>query len=97
VWETHAIIAQDTAFQNYLEYRNRPLGERTIASAKSAVRDFLTYLGTPITTTALSELIRKTRADHRNEDFTTDRKLTAFGRGPPSTNGRYVRYLKRTA
>jgi hypothetical protein len=58
------------------------------------VRDFLTYLGTPITTTAVSELIRKTRADHRNEDFTTGRKLTAFGKGPPSTNGRYVGYLK---
>jgi hypothetical protein len=58
------------------------------------VRDFLTYLGAPITTTALSELIKKTRADHRNEDFTTDRKLTAFGKGPPATNGRYVGYLK---
>jgi len=41
VWETHAIIAQDKAFQNYLEFRNRPLGDRTIASGKSAVRDFL--------------------------------------------------------
>jgi integrase len=65
-----------------------------VASAKSAVRDFLAYLGISITTTALSELIRKTGADHRNEDFTTDRKLTAFGKGPPSTNGRYVGYLK---
>ncbi len=58
------------------------------------MRDFLNYLGTPLTTAALSELIRKTRADHRDEEFTTDRKLTAFGKGPPSTNGRYVGYLK---
>jgi integrase len=46
--------------------------------APSSTRQFLQFLGRPITPTAASELIAVTKAQHNNDDFTTDDSLQRF-------------------
>jgi hypothetical protein len=95
------IIAQDKAISVYLTNlanRRRNNGEvshgtrwRTINS----VRHFLQFVHKDITPTALTELIRDTKQQHRNDDYTIDDALLAFVSKPSiianAQRGAYVK------
>ncbi|MDG6971296.1 MAG: hypothetical protein JRN54_09365 [Nitrososphaerota archaeon] len=80
-------IQQDPAFQAYEPGHSR----LTVENARAGVREFLTALSIPITPTALTELITKTRQQHRIDDFSTDATLERYGAQPPSTHNTRAR------
>jgi integrase len=76
-----ATIQRDQAFQDYvidLKTRRGRISKVTVMQATSGALDFLLYLGREISATSLSELIKETREQHRNDDFTTDKALKRY-------------------
>jgi hypothetical protein len=82
-------VQQDPAFKAYEPGHS----QLTIENARAGVREFLTTLGLTITPTALSELITKTRQQHRNDDFATDAALEHYAAEPPSTHNTRARLV----
>jgi hypothetical protein len=92
---------QDAAWKLYISAiasrrRNRGLvSKHSIGTAVNGIRNFLTFLGRDITTTAISDLIRETRELHRNDDFTIDNALLSFVATPPIiTHSNYGAFIK---
>jgi len=91
-------IQRDQAFQDYLadlKTRRGRISKITVMQATSGTLGFLRYLGREITDTALSELIKETRGQHRNDDFTTDKALRRYiAEAKVATQLKHASYMK---
>src|SRR5207245_797304 len=87
----HGIILQDPSIKRYLTVvanrrrNNGFVSESTRLKTLSSTKHFLRFLGLPITYHALSDLIARTRQQHRRENYTTDDKLLEFVEQKPIT------------
>ncbi len=74
---------------------NGIVSEKTYQAGANSIRKFLEYAGTPVTRTALSELIAETRRQHREDDFSTDDALLRFvTQKPIILHASYGSYIK---
>jgi integrase len=74
-------VQKDQAFQDYLtdlKTRKGRISKVTQMQATSGALDFLRYLRREVTDTTLSQLLKETREQHRNDDYTTDKLLRKY-------------------
>ncbi|MDG6988472.1 MAG: hypothetical protein JRN21_04010 [Nitrososphaerota archaeon] len=71
------------------------MSSASISQARSGTRKFLEHLGIQITPTCLSELIIKTRKEHREDNFSLDANLQRFGKLQPQTHSKWGSYVKQ--
>jgi integrase len=91
-------VQSDQAFQDYLadlKTRRGRLSKITLMQATSGTLGFLRYLKRDITDTALSQLIKETREQHRNDDFSTDKALRRYiSEAKVATQLKHASYVK---
>lgn len=71
---------KDPAVTIYTNSRSEDFSPHSLSRLRNGLREFLSYLKMELTETAISELIKQTRNQHKEEDFSTDYALQAFGK-----------------
>lgn len=77
------------------------VAEKTYQAAPNSARHFLDFIGTPISQTALSQLIARTKQQHKKDNMETDDSLLRFASLKPTafhaTMASYVKGVFRAA